>query len=78
MADNYYMGRFQEYEEAIKECRRHLVRSQVEHYKARADSLVKQQKENMLSNSVPVLQEQVRSLQQRIIELEGNVTYEEV
>ncbi len=37
-----------------------------------------QQKETMLSDSVPVLQEQVRSLQQRVIELEGDVSYEEV
>ena len=42
------------------------------------NSLEAQQKANMLSNSVPVLQEQVRSLQQRVIELEGAVTYEEV
>ncbi len=47
-------------------------------YAARASALRAQQKETMLSNSVPVLQEQVRSLQQRVIELEGNVSYEEV
>ena len=79
-AYNDYYGQKGKAEVAKAEMERARERAQQE-FKDMSDAMAAimyRQQETMLSDSVPELQEQVRSLQQRIIELEGDVTYEEV